>query len=187
MRRLYFIAENLQTLLRAKQEFNNLNIQSVNVHVWGRNRQEIMDNDLNPMPPVDQSDLIHSGEQGALMGCCAGFVLGLVLIVLEPFGMSLGFGTLFLSTVFVTMFGSWVGGLVGIGSDNYQLEPFHQRIDEGQYVLQLDADQQKTDTVISRLKASVPKLKFAGENYGWNNPLRGSFVKHLSNGHYNNR
>ena len=187
MRRLYFVAENLQTLLRAKKEFNQLDIHSVDVHVWGRNRQEILANDLNPMTPMDQSDLIHSGEQGALMGCCAGFVLGLVLIVLEPFGMKLGFGTLFLTTVFITLFGSWVGGLVGIGSDNYQLEPFHQRIDDGQYLLQLDADQQKTEAIINSLKSTVPKLKFAGENDGWNNPLRGSFVKHMSNGHYNNR
>lgn len=187
MSRLYFLAENLQSIVNAKSIFNRLEIPGLDIHVWGRNRQQIVEQDLNPLAPMDQSDLIHSGEQGALLGCGMGFIIGMGVIAAAPPQLGLGVGTLLLVTAFITLFGSWVGGLVGMASDNYQLEPFHQQVDDGQFLVLLDTEADKADRVIRDLTQAVPTLHYAGENDSWNNPLHGSFVKHRSNGHYNSR
>jgi len=187
MKRLYFIAKDLQTLLQAKAGIEGLNDQDMDLHVWGRNREVLVTHDLRPLDAVSQSDVVHSGEQGALMGCVAGMVLGAILMVAEPFGLETGFLPFVFVTILFTLFGSWLGGLVGVSSDNYQLERFHEQVDAGYYIMQLDVAQNALDNTVAHLARQAPELVYSGETDAWDNPLRGSFVKHVPHGHVNVR
>lgn len=187
MKRLYFIAEDLQTLLLAKAALKNVEQRDIDMHVWGRDRATLVENALPPLEPLAQSDIVHSGEQGALFGLLAGVMVGGLLAVIDPMGLDLGFMPFLFVSILFTLFGSWLGGLIGASSDNYQLEQFHSKVDAGQYVLQLDLAQSIADKVVSDLKQGAPKLSYAAEADAWNNPLRGSFFKHTSHGHCNAR
>jgi hypothetical protein len=187
MRRLYFIAGDLQTLLKAKASMVQMNKEELALHVWGRDHEVLINNNLPPLDPLAQSDIVHSGEQGALYGLLAGIIGGVVLSMTNPFGAEVGMLPFIMCLILFTFFGSWLGGLVGASSDNYQLERFHDQVDAGQYVMQVDVAQNYTDTLMAEMQAAAPGLVFAGENDAWNNPFKGSFVKHMSHGHSNVR
>lgn len=187
MKRLYFIADDVQTLLQAKSTLNSIAQKDIDLHVWGRDREALIKNALPPLEPLAQSDIIHSGEQGALFGVIAGILVGGVLTVTNPFGIDTGFLPFLLVVVLFTFFGSWLGGLIGASSDNYQLEKFHSKVDAGKYVVQLDLAQNVSEQAVAQLKKGAPKLAYAGEADAWNNPLRGSFLKHTAHGHRNRR
>lgn len=135
MKQLYCIVDDLITTKQIVDELYALNIGESNFYVWSRNDAGLIKNNIHPANPVQQQDIIHSGEQGAILGLVGGLILLSTIVLFHPFSIEVGWGISLAVIIFVTFFGAWVGGIVGISHDNYKISKFRDSIDAGKHLL----------------------------------------------------
>ena len=67
-------------------------------------------------------------------------VAGFLIAGADPWGMQLESGAIIGATLFGTCFGAWLGGLRGVSSQNHHLTPYLDRVEQGDYLMMVDAD-----------------------------------------------
>lgn len=172
--RHYYLVENLNTVDDVVQELEIMGIGYGRYHVWSKDERGLKKMHLHATSPIESSDLIHLGERGAILGMTLGLMLALALVILQPFGsLEIGWFGFFVVTILISCFGAWVGGLTGLGSENYRLKRFHNAIEKGQYLLLVDLHQDEESIVLSSLKSQFPTLKYQGSTHTGANPFDG--------------
>lgn len=172
--RHYYLVENLNTVDDVVQELEMMGIGFGRYHVWSKDEGGVKKLHLHATSPIESSDLIHLGERGALLGMTIGLLLALTLVILQPFGeLEVGWFGFIVVTVLISCFGAWVGGLAGLGSENYRLRKFHKAIEKGQYLLLIDLHQDEEEVVANSLKSHFPTIKYQGTSNTGANPFDG--------------
>ena len=69
-----------------------------------------------------------------------GLLAGFLIAGADPWGMQLESGAIIGATLFGTCFGAWLGGLRGVSSQNHHLTPYLDRVEQGDYLMMVDAD-----------------------------------------------
>lgn len=153
MKQLYCIADDLQTTKQIAKDLQAVGIGPSHFHVWSHNDAGLVKHNIHSINPVQQRDIIHSGEQGAILGFLGGLILLVGLLLFNPFETRIGLGIAFAAMVLVTMFGAWVGGFVGINHDNYKIAQFREKIDSGKYLLIVTVQVNRIREVMDILEA----------------------------------
>lgn len=150
-----------------------------NFYVWSQDEAGLKQHSIQPANPVQQLDIIHSGEQGAILGLLGGLVLMLGVQLFEPFPSDVGWGVSLLLVGLVAMFGAWVGGFVGVSHDHYKIARFHQAIKEGKHLLVVEVDQRNDDQVQAVMEQYDHATTKEGVDDTYVNPLVGFPFQHL--------
>jgi len=61
-------------------------------------------------------------------------------------------------------FGAWLGGLVGVSTENYKIKQFHKHIEEGEYLMLIDVDAMQKTLVESIVAREFAGIRKAGED-----------------------
>jgi len=81
---------------------------------------------------------------------------------------------------FIVASGAWVGGFGGIQTENYRIQPFHQDIEDGKYLIMVDAPKKHVPKVKELMTKNHPEAKLQGKDSSINNPFaskRGPNIK----------
>ncbi len=151
MKRMYYLADTLEAAERVWNNVQHINISSGSFHVVSKDEDGIKRHHLSSASAVRRTDLIHSGEQGALIGGTIGFLFALWLIVAKPFDMNVGMMGFSVAFLMFTVFGAWAGGLIGLSHENYKIVPFHNAIEEGKYLLMIDVGTVQQENLLRML------------------------------------
>ncbi|MDP1931718.1 MAG: hypothetical protein Q8L60_09700 [Gammaproteobacteria bacterium] len=120
---------------------------------------------------LETLDVIRDGLIGAAFGFCAGVLFALLSMAVEPFGPNvplLGY----VAMVFVlSCFGAWVGGLVGIASENKKLANFHDAIEEGKYLILIYAKKDQESKIMQMMDAKHKEAQLAAIDAHFLNPF----------------
>lgn len=135
MRTLYYLMDKLDTAEAMAATLAALNIREDGYYIVSRDRDGVRRHHLHDASVMDETDIIHSGERGALIGGLCGLVFAVWIAVVKPLGLTMGLGTFLFVSCLIGCFGAWVGGMVGISHDNYKLAPFHNAIAGGKYLM----------------------------------------------------
>lgn len=121
---------------------------------------------------IDKTDVVHSGERGALAGAGLGLVLAAILLATQPLGFPLGWAGMMLTVLLIALFGTWVGGMVGLSHENYKLAPFHDALARGQYLLMIGMrdDARAAELEMAMLRAH-PEAIFVADDETLVNPF----------------
>jgi hypothetical protein len=135
MRTLYYLTDTLDTVEGMAGTLRNLNVDDDGYYVVSHDRDGLRRRHLHDASLMDETDIVHSGEQGALIGGFCGLLFAFWVAVMQPMGLTMTpFSFLFVS-ILIGFFGAWVGGMVGISHENYKLTPFHGAIVAGKYLM----------------------------------------------------
>ncbi len=135
MRSLYYLMDRLETAEAMVATLKGLNIDEDGYYIVSKDHDGVRRHHLHDASPMESTDLIHSGERGALIGGLCGLLFALWIAVMKPMGLSMSLFAFLGVSALVGCFGAWVGGMVGISHDNYKLTPFHDAIARGKYLL----------------------------------------------------
>lgn len=135
MRTLYFLIEELDTAEAMAQTLKSLNIDADGYYIVSRDRDGLRRHHLHDVSVINETDLIHTGERGVLMGGICGLLFALWIAVMKPLGLFMTLWSFLFVSVLIGCFGAWVGGMVGISHENYKLMPFHDAIAQGKYLM----------------------------------------------------
>lgn len=144
MKRLYFIAPNVQQAHRAVNELLLERIPEKNIHVIAREGTPL--GNLPEASMMQRSDLTAAIEKGVTFGGAAGILAGLVAIAL-PTGLVLAGGaTLLATTVAGASVGAFGAALKGLDVPNTRLREFEEDLHRGRILIIVDVPVDKVDT-----------------------------------------
>lgn len=147
MRRLYFLTGNLDSTEQISNDIHRAGITDWHFHVISKDEAGLYRRKIHGANLILKHDVIRFAERGAM----AGFVIGLVVtgfvMGAQPFGP--GISGLAYAAIFavVTLFGTWVGGLTGLATENQAIARFHSDIDAGQYLILIDVRKEQENAI----------------------------------------
>ena len=159
MKRLYFLTRDIDAVDAISDRLHEKGISDWNFHVLGKNKSELHKHHLHSTNPLHELDIIRGGERGVIIG------LGSGIIVLGILALGLGVNiTWFMALgilVLLTMFGTWLGGLVGLSTENYKIRKFHDLIEEGHFLIMVDVAKEQARE-FSEVVEQYPHIRAAG-------------------------
>lgn len=147
MKRLYYLVSDLHRTKEITSHLKGMGVGSSNLYVWSNDVTGLKEQDINPVGFVDKLDIVHSGEQGAILGLIFGVLFCVGIAIFEPFSVDVGWAVAGLVVILMTLFGAWVGGMIGTSVDNYKLSKFHNKIDQGKHLVVVEVGQKNEGLV----------------------------------------
>jgi hypothetical protein len=171
MRRLYYIAEDVETTRRVSDALHGDGITDHDFHVVARDEAGLYTHHVHSATTYQQVDIIHTGERFAMVGACAGLLLVWCLEVVAPFGFAPDLFSGLALVVLGTLFGAWQGGMIGLTREHYKLAPYHHDLEAGRYVIMVDVRGDREDDVRDLMRARFPEVCAAGDDSTLDNPF----------------
>lgn len=135
MRSLYYLMDKLDTARAMADTLRELNVDESGYYIVSKDHDGLRRQSLHDASIFAETDLVHSGLRGAIVGGLAGLLFAVWLAAVQPFGLEIGLVAFLLIALFIGHFGAWVGGMVGLSHENYRLTPFHEAIAHGRYLM----------------------------------------------------
>jgi len=170
MKRLYFLTNNMRSLTHFSDLVHRVGIRDNHFHVASNNDAALATNRIHPIPSLFKSDLIHSGERGALIGLLLAAALILAANI-SGFVDIIGAAGLTAMAFILFMFCTWEGGMWGIQHANYKIARFKDDIDNGKHLVMVDIAPDQI-TPLCNAARKIPYLQLAGEGSTFIHPLQ---------------
>ena len=171
MKCIYYISPTLKSTQEISDDLHAIGVDDWFLHVVSKDEGGLARQKLHSSNYLETLDIIRDGLIGAACGFSAGLVLAGLAMALQLFGPDvpvLGY----VAMVFVlSCFGAWVGGLVGIASENKKLAAFHEEIDAGKYLILIYAKQDQEGRIKEMMASRHPEGQLAAVDASFLNPF----------------
>lgn len=141
MKRLYYLTESMESTEGISNDLHKAGVTDWNFHVVSKHREGgLYRRHIHSANLFHKSDIIHSAERGVVVGFASGLLASWLLSVVPVFGETISGGTALSVIIFGVLLGGWLGGFVGIQTENYKLRRFHDKIEEGYFLILVDVE-----------------------------------------------
>jgi hypothetical protein len=159
MRRIYFLAPNIEVSKTIVDELLLARVEERHIHVLAK-RGTPMEN-LPEATYQQKSDFIPALEQGVALGGLTGMLAGLVAMAL-PGGLVLAGGALLATTLAGAGVGAWMSSMVGSSIGNRRIQQFEEAIENGAFLFMIDVPKDRVDEIEDLIKKHHPDAEFGG-------------------------
>lgn len=162
MRRLYYLAENVDTTKRVSDALQAEGIGNWNFHVLAKDESGLYTHHIHSATTYQQLDFVHMGERCALIGAAAGLAFAVICYVFQPLPIVVDGVAIAVMAVVGGLFGAWQGGMIGMTRENYQIAPFHDEIEAGRYLIMVDVRPENRALVREIMNMQFPGVVACG-------------------------
>jgi hypothetical protein len=168
---MYYLAPSLATTREIAEDLHEVGVKDYYLHVIARDEAGLQQEHLQSSNYFETLDLIRDGVIGGAIGFLVGLVGVALLIYFNPFSFEVP--TIVHAAVvgFATLFGTWVGGLTGIDSENHKIARFHDDIEAGKYLLLVYVRRQQESAVEDMMRERHPEARLAAVDRHFINPF----------------
>ena len=159
MRRIYFLAPNIEVSKMIVDELLLARIEERHIHVLAK-RGTPMEN-LPEATYLQKSDFIPAVEQGVAVGGLTGILAGLVAMTV-PGGLVLAGGALLATTLAGAGVGAWMSGMVGSSIGNRRIQQFEEAIENGEFLFMIDVPKDRVEEIETLIKKHHPNAECGG-------------------------
>jgi hypothetical protein len=171
MKCLYYVAPTLDSTHGISDDLHGVGVNDYFLHVVSRDEAGLKKQHIHSSNYLETLDVVRDGLLGAVVGFCVG-LLGVWLIErFDPFGTEVPTFALFALVAVATLFGSWEGGLIGIGMENRKLAKFHDAIQDGKFLILIYALKEQEEAVRRMMRERHPESQFAAVDRHFINPF----------------
>jgi len=141
MKRLYYLTESMESTESISDDLHNAGVTDWNFHVVSKHHEAgLYRRHIHSANLLHKSDIVHCAERGVVVGFVGGILASWFLANVPVFSTTIGQGTAMLVILFGVLLGGWLGGFVGIQTENYKLKRFHDKIEEGYFLILVDVE-----------------------------------------------
>ena len=115
--------------------------------------------------------MLRDGFIGANLGFITGVLAAGAVMLTKPFGPETPGVVYFFLVVVATLFGAWVGGLIGMDSENRKLRRFHDDIEAGKYLLLIYSPKGHGEEVKAMMSDKHPEANHVATDRHFINPF----------------
>jgi hypothetical protein len=171
MKCLYYLAPTLESTHGISDDLHEVGIKDYFLHVISRDEAGLKKQHIHSSNYLETLDVVRDG----LIGGAAGFLVGLLGVWLidrfDPFGVEVPNFVYFALVGVATLFGTWEGGLIGIGNENRKLARFHDAIEAGKFLILIYALKEQEAAVGRMMRERHPEAELAGVDRHFINPF----------------
>ena len=171
MKCLYYLTSTLDSTQHISNDVQEVGVDNWFIHVVSKDESGLKREQINSGNYLEKLDILRNGIIGALIGFIAGVLLMFVVMATEPFGPDVKSFVYLGIVFFVTCFGAWSGGLIGIESENKKMAEFRDDIEAGKYLLLIYARKKYDDLIQSMMEKKHPEAKLVASDAKFFNPL----------------
>ena len=169
MRRLYYMADDLPTTRALLEALHEEGISDWHFHVVAKDGTGLY---RHHATPIQQLDIVHTGERWALVGGVLGFGLGMLAYLTKVLPWEATGLTVVLVTCAGALLGAWQGGLAGLSREHYKLEPYHEDIEAGRFLMMVDVKADEQSRVHRIMNMGFPSVRYCGKDTTFINPFK---------------
>ncbi|MDD2738653.1 MAG: DUF1269 domain-containing protein [Methylomonas lenta] len=158
MRRIYFLAPDIETTHKVVDELRAEGIEERYIHVLAKR-----DTPLENMPEagiLEKTDFIPAVERGAALGATTGLLAGLV--GLRFAGFAIAGGPVLGVLVFGATIGAMMSGLSGLQVGNSRVRDYSDAIERGEFLVMIDIAKERIDAIRQLITKHHPSAEFEG-------------------------
>ena len=158
MRRIYFLAPNLESTHQIVEELRVEGIEDRHIHILAKR-----DTPLGDMPEASvfqKTDFIPAVERGTALGATTGLLAGLVAMRFA--GCAIAGGPVLGVLVYGATIGAMMSGLAGLQVGNSRVKDYADAIEHGQLLVLIDIPKQRIDAIKQLITKHHPEAKFEG-------------------------
>jgi hypothetical protein len=172
MRRLYYLAGDIDTTRAISDKLHDEGISDWNIHVLAKDAGGLYTHHIHSALPHHHKDLIRTGEIGALYGAAVLFALAM----LGLFFVGLSWISTWVDVVMLCVIGAAIGGLVGIrvglNKDSQRLAGFYPEIEIGKYLIMVDVRKEDKPLIRELMNMEFPKVSYHGNESTFVRPFK---------------
>ena len=117
MKCMYYLAPNLVSTHQISDDIQQVGVDEWHVHVVSKDEAGLKNEKLHSSNWLETRDLLREGFIGANIGIIVGVLIAGGLLLFKPCGPHFPNIALFFVVIVATLFGAWVGGLIGMDSE----------------------------------------------------------------------
>jgi hypothetical protein len=171
MKCLYYLAPTLDSTHEISDDLHAVGVRDFFVHVISRDEAGLKKQHIHSSNYLETLDVVRDG----VIGGAVGFIVGLIGVALlryfDPFGVEVPNFVYYLIVGVATLFGTWEGGLIGIGQENRKLAKFHGDIQDGKFLILIYALKEQEEKVRQMMRERHPESAFAAIDRHFINPF----------------
>lgn len=158
MRRIYFLAPDLETTHKIVDELRAEGIEDRHIHVLAERHTPLAD--LPEASIFQKTDFISAVERGIALGGATGLLAGLVALRFAGFAVAGGpvLGVL----VYGATIGAMMGGLAGLQVGNSKVKQYADAIEAGALLVMLDIPKERIEAMSQLITKHHPSAQFEG-------------------------
>lgn len=158
MRRIYFLAPDIETTHKIIDELRAEGIEDRYIHVLAKR-----DTPLEDMPEAsvfEKTDFIPAVERGAALGATTGLLAGLV--GLRFAGFAIAGGPVLGVLIYGATIGAMMSGLAGLQVGNSRVKAYADAIERGEFLVMIDIAKERIDAIRQLITKHHPSAEFEG-------------------------
>lgn len=159
MRRIYFLAPNIEVSKKIVDELLLARIEERHIHVLAKRGTPM--EDLPEASYLQKSDFIPALEQGLALGGLTGIVAGLVAVAL-PGGPVLAGGAILATSLAGVGVGALMSSMVGSSIGNRRIQQFEEAIEKGKFLFMIDVPRDRVEEIEALIKKHHPDAECGG-------------------------
>ena len=171
MKCMYYLAPSLVSSQQISEDLHDIGIAEWLVHVISRDEAGLKKEHIHSSNWFETHDLLRDGFIGANLGFIGGVLLAALVMFFEPFGADPPKVVYFFVVVVATLFGAWVGGLIGMDSENRKLRRFHDHIVAGKYLFLIYAPKGYGERIKAMMAERHPEARHMATDRHFINPF----------------
>ncbi|BDM64330.1 hypothetical protein NFHSH190041_17820 [Shewanella sp. NFH-SH190041] len=175
MTQLQYVLKNLDHGEAIQRQLMDNGVAQQHIRFYSRDKRRMAKLNINAASFLEERDIPHLMLRGAVFG-----LLGAVLLAVVVNGALPAFGptqTIML-TLFLTLFGIWLGGLIGFNNENYKLSSFHQELMDGESILVIDAPLSQEKIIRRTMRSFDVDIHHQHSHHSGMNPFEGWKLVH---------
>jgi len=118
-----------------------------NFHVLSKDENGLYKRHIHSANMLQKTDIIHGIEQGIVRGFLWGLGASMILSQIPIHGSILPLSVLISIQLASILLGGWHGSLFGYQSENYKIKPFHEKLEQGYYLIMIDVPKRQVAMV----------------------------------------
>lgn len=169
MVRLFYLVSSIDSAKEISDDLHAHGVTDWRFHIVSKDEAGLYTHQLHSASILDRTDLPRFVERGAIIG----FVLALAIVL--PLSLTdivpLPAAAWVALFAFLVAAGAWIGGFGGIQGENYRIQPFHQDIEAGKYLIMVDTPKDHVPKVKELMTKNHPDAELQGKDSSFNNPF----------------
>jgi hypothetical protein len=159
MRRIYFLAPNIDVSKKIVDQLLLARIEERHIHVLAK-RGTPMEN-LPEATYLQKSDFIPALQQGLTLGGLTGMIGGLVAMAL-PMGPVLAGGAVLGISVAGAGLGALMSSMIGSSVGNRRIQQFEDAIENGEFLMMVDVPKDRVEEIEALIRKEHPEAECEG-------------------------
>lgn len=173
MKCIYYVSPSLKSTQEISDDLHAIGVDDWFLHIVSKDESGLARTRLHSSNYLETLDLLRNGLIGAAVGFAAGLAVAGISMSAELLGPDVPLLVYAALVLVISCFGAWVGGMVGVASENKKISAFHDEIEAGKYVILIYAKKDQEERIKQMMSSRHPEGQLAAVDSSFLNPFAG--------------